>query len=286
MNEFFQALADPNVDFIRNALIAGLISSISFGIVGSYVVARRISYIAAAIAHSILGGIGAALFLRYRVGWEWCSPLGGAVVAALVSAVVIGLVSLRKEEREDTVIGAIWATGMAVGLICIHFTPNIPGKNLESYIFGNILYTSRSDLYLTAVLATIVVVVSLLFYNKLLAVCFDEEFARLRGVNVPFYFLLLLCLIGLSVVLLVRLTGIILAIALIVLPAATASHFSKRLSVVMVIAVGLSMIFTAGGLAFSFPTQTPTGPVIVITAAATYVLSLLAPKLRNGTKAK
>ena len=163
---------------------------------------------------------------------------------------------------------------MAIGLIFIHYTP-APAVNLESYIFGNILFTTRSDLIITATLGIAVILISLLYYNKLLAVCFDEEFARLRGVNASFYYLLLLCLVGICVVLLVQLTGIVLAIALIVLPAATASRFTGRLWKIMVIAVGLSMLCSTSGLALSYSTQTPTGPVIVLIAIALYFISLL-----------
>lgn len=273
MTEFLTALLDPDANFIRYAFLAGLIASVTFGIVGSYVVARRISYIAASIAHSVLGGIGAALYFQRTYDLLWFTPTVGALAAALLSALIIGVVSLQAKEREDTIIGAIWAGGMAVGLLFIHYTPP-PAINLESYIFGNILFTSQSDLVITAVLGVVVVAISLLFYNKLLAVCFDEEFARLRGVNASFYYLLLLCLIGICVVLLVQLTGIILAIALIVLPAATASRLTNRLWKVMVIAVLLSMFCTTGGLMLSYTSETPTGPVVVLIAALLYIISL------------
>ena len=283
MKEILEALRDPNVAFFRYAMIAGIIASVSFGIVGSYVVVRRISYIAAAIAHSILGGIGCALWLHHKLdlgmSTEFAALLG-SVAAALLSAIIIGIVSLRAREREDTIIGAIWATGMAVGLLFLHFTPS--QTNLESYLFGEIIVVGRSDLILTAVLAITVVSVSVLFYHHLVAVCFDEEFARLRGVNATFYFLLLLCLVGLSVVLLVRLTGIILAIALIVLPAATSSRFSRRLGKVMIGAIVLSMLYTTGGLMLSYSLDAPAGPIIVLLAAFIYVIVTSREHLRRS----
>ncbi len=281
LGEFFDAVASPTTALVRHALIAGLIASVTFGIVGGFVVTRRISYIAAAISHSILGGIGASIYLSRSLDWAWCSPLLGSIVAALASALIIGWVSLHAKEREDTIIGAIWATGMAAGVLFIYFAPG-PAVNPESYIFGNILLTSRTDLVITAILGAIVVVATALNYHKLVAVCFDEEFVHLRGVAASFYYLLLLCLIGLSVVLLVRLTGIILAIALIVLPAATAARFSRTLWRIMAAAALLCMGFTTGGLAFSYPTQTPTGPVVVIFAAAVYGLSLVVSLRRKS----
>ncbi len=278
MGEFFQAL--KTVPILQYALIAGLISSVTFGVVGSFVVVRRISYIAAAIAHSILGGIGAAIFCERRFGWEWSSPLLGAIIAALVSALVIGVVSLRARDREDTIIGAIWAAGMAIGILFVQFTPG-SAVNLESYILGNILLTSKEDVTITAILATIVLGVTVLFYNKLVAVCFDEEFARLRGVNTSFYFLLLLCLVALSVVLLVRLTGIILAIALIVLPAATASRFTNRLWIMMLVATVISVCYMLAGFIISYPLQLPTGPFMVILAAGGYAVAFVAKLVKK-----
>ena len=122
MAEFFKALLNPDFPFVRNAFIVGILSSISFGIVGTYVVSRRISYIAGAISHSVLGGIGLALYMQLELGVTWFTPMIGATVAALVSAIIIGLVNLYAGEREDTVIGAIWAIGMATGLLFIHKT--------------------------------------------------------------------------------------------------------------------------------------------------------------------
>lgn len=274
MTDFLNALTDPNTPMVRYALFAGLIASVSFGIVGSFVVTKRISYIAAAIAHSILGGIGAAVFLQRTFDWAWCTPLVGSVVAALVSALIIGTVSLKAEEREDSIIGAIWSAGMAAGILFLYFAPG-PAVNAESYLFGDILVTSGADLVLTAVLGALVVGATVLFYPKLVAVCFDEEFVRLRGINASAYYLVLLCIVGLSIVLLVRLTGIILAIALIVLPAATATRLSYQLWKIMVIAASLSMIYTAGGLTVSYLVEMPTGPVVVLAAALAYTAAIV-----------
>ena len=279
MIEFFEALRD--VPLLRYALYAGIMSSLTFGVVGSFVVTRRIGYIAAAIAHSILGGIGAALYFSRTFGWEdWCTPMLGAVVAALISAGLVGWVTLKAREREDTIIGAIWAFGMAAGLLFIHYTPG-KAVNLESYIFGNILLTSRGDVIATVVLGCIVLLLVALFYHKLVAVCFDEEFARLRGVSSDAYYLLLLGITAISMVLLVRLAGIILSMALIVLPAATASKFSRRMWGIMVISVILSVVYNVGGLAASYHLELPTGPLIVVIASAIYGLSFFAPSGRR-----
>lgn len=270
MTEFIEAI--QRVPLIRYALLAGIISSFTFGVVGTFVVTRRIGYIAAAIAHSILGGIGASIYFSRVYDLVWLTPMVGAVVAALISAAVIGWVSLQTSEREDTIIGAIWAFGMATGLLFMHYAPG-KAVNLESYIFGNILLTSRSDVIATAVLAGIVLTLVGLFYHKLVAVCFDEEFARLRGISSKFYYLLLLVITAISMVLLVRVAGIILSLALLVLPAATASRFSRHMWVVMLIAVGLALVYNAGGLVVSYQIDTPTGPFIVLVASVVYGLT-------------
>lgn len=277
MGEFIRALSDPGVAFLRYALLAGLLASVAFGIVGSYVVARRISYIAGAISHCVLSGIGIALYLQKARGVQWCDPMLGAVVSALLSAVVIGLVSMYASQREDTVIGSLWAVGMAVGLLFLARTPGYIDP--MSYLFGSILLISRADLAAVAVLDAAVVATCLLFYNKFLSLCFDEEFARLRGLRVGFYYLLLLCLTALTVVLLIRVVGAVMVIALLTLPAAVAGQFATRLWQMMLAAIVLCAVFNTAGLALSYAYELPTGPTIIVLAAATYLASLAAGRI-------
>jgi zinc transport system permease protein len=279
MTDWLQALTDPDIPFFRYALVVGLLASLSLGIVGSYVVTRRITYIAAAISHCVLGGVGAALYLNAVVGLEWCNPMYGALAAALLSAIIIGLVSLYARQREDTVISAVWAVGMAIGLIFFAKTPGYVDP--MSYLFGNILLLSREDVWLVVVMDLVVVALGLGFYPKLLALCFDEEFAELRGVRVKLYYLLLLCLTALTVVLLVRVVGIVLVIALLTLPAAVAGHFARQLWQMMALAVVFCAVFVTAGIAVSYPTDLPSGPVIILIAGAAYLLVALATRLRK-----
>lgn len=278
MTDFLDAV--QNIPLIRYALLAGIVSSLTFGVVGSFVVTRRIGYIAAAIAHSILGGIGASIYFNRVYDLPWLTPMVGAVVAALLSAAIIGWVSLRAGEREDTIIGAIWAFGMTTGLLFIHYAPG-KAVSLESFIFGNILLTSKSDVVATVTLGTLILVLVTLFYHKLVAVCFDEEFARLRGVSSNAYYLLLLAITAISMVLLVRVAGIVLSLALLVLPAATASRFSRSLWIIMLSAVILTLVYNTAGLAISFQFDIPTGPFIVLSASVVYALSFLVRRHRK-----
>jgi len=279
MHDFFQALSDPSMSFVRYALWAGLLASVSLGVVGSYVVTRRITYIAAAISHCVLGGIGVAVYLNTVRGWQWCDPMFGALAAALGSALIIGLVSLYARQREDTVISAVWAVGMAVGLVFLARSPS--SVDPMSYLFGNILFVYQPDVWMVAVLDVVVVALGVGLYPKLLAVCFDEEFAELRGVRVKWHYLLLLCLTALTVVLLVRVVGIVLVIALVTLPAAVAGHFARRLWQMMAVASLCSMVFVTLGLAWSYPTDLPSGPVIILVAGAAYLAVALLGRLRR-----
>jgi len=271
MTELLEALTDPDVPLLRYALIAGVLVSIPLGVVGSYVVTRRISYIAGAIAHCVLGGIGAGLYLQEVVGLSWCRPMYGAVVAALLSAVVIALVSLYARQREDTVIGALWAVGMAVGLLLLDKVPVYVDP--MTYLFGTIILISPHDLWLVAGLDVLVVGLGALFYNKLQAVCFDEEFTELRGVRVKFYYVLLLCLTALTVVLLVRVVGVVMVIALMTLPAAVAGNFSRRLWQMMALATLICMAFIVVGLGASYVSDLPSGPTIIVLAGAVYLIT-------------
>lgn len=277
MAEFFSALASPDLPFLRYAFWVGILASVSFGIVGSYVVARRITYIAGAISHCVLGGIGAGLFIQKKLGISWFDPLLGAIIAALMAAVIIGLVSIHSRQREDTVIGALWAIGMAVGLLFIAATPGYVEP--MSYLFGNILLVSHKDLWLVAGLDLLVAGLCWFFYNNFLAVCFDEEYARIRGLNTSTYYLTLLCLTALTVVLLVRVVGIVMVVALLTLPAAIAGQFVKGLWQMMVLAAGLCMIFVTSGLAISYSQDLPSGPVIIIVAGVVYLVVVAGNKV-------
>ncbi len=268
--EFFSAVAD--FPFLRHALMAGVLAGIACGVIGSYVVVRRITYIAGAIAHCVLAGLGIARWLQVVHGWP-ISPQLGAVTAAVASAIIIGLVSLRAREREDTIIGAVWAIGMAVGILFIAVTPGYH-EDLMSYLFGNILLIGGSDLWMMAALDAVVLALGLGLYPQLEAVCFDEEFARLRGLRVELYVLLLLVLIALTVVLLVSVVGIVLVIALLTLPAAIAGHFTTTLRGMMAVAAVLAVAFTTSGLAVSYSPDLPAGATTIVIAGIAYLAVL------------
>ncbi len=281
MTEFVSALAEHA--FLRDALLAGLLASIACGVVGSYVSARRITYMAGGIAHSVLGGMGVARYLQVTAGWTWLHPLYGATIAALLAAAIIWQVSLRWRESEDMAIGAIWAIGMAVGVLFIYRTPGYT-ENLMSYLFGNILMVTPTSLWLMAGLDAVVIVLGLRFYRPLLAISFDEEFARLRGVNVELFSLLLLCITALTVVLLVTVVGLVMVIALLTLPVAAAGRFGRSLWQVMALSSVLAALLTAGGLAVSYAGDLPSGATIIVLAGVAYLLVVGASSLAERAR--
>lgn len=269
MSEFIQILIDPDMPFIRFALMATLLASISFGIMGTYVVSRRISYLAGAIAHSAMGGIGCAVYLQKVHNLTWATPTLGAVVAALGSALIIGWVTLKAGEREDTVTGAIWAVGMATGLIFMAKTPGY--VDAMGYLFGNILLTGPADLIIALCLDILVMLLVSMCYSRFQAVCFDEEFARVRGIKTNLYYMLLLSLTALTVVLLIRVVGIVLVIALLTLPAAIAGRLTRSLWQMMIAASALCAFFCCAGLITGYIFDLPAGPCIIIMAGITYL---------------
>jgi zinc transport system permease protein len=278
-SELLEALHQPLNGFLRNALIVGLLASISFGIVGTYVVTKRIASIAGAIAHCALGGVGFGIYAKYEMGWESFDPLYGALIAAVGSALLIGAVVLSGSEREDTIIGAVWATGMAIGFLLIKKVRR-SGISIESWLFGDINFVSKTDLYTVAALGGAVLILAFLFHKQFVAVCFDEEFARARGVNVPFFYMLLLVMAAITVVLLVRTVGIIMVIALLTLPAAVGSRFAKGLPGMMLWAIVVCALCITAGLELSLRLNTVAGPTIILVAAGLYFALLLWGKLK------
>jgi len=269
MSEFIDAVAAHA--FMRNALMAGLLASVAGGLIGTYVVSRRITLIAGSLAHSVLAGMGAAYYLRVVNDLPWLHPLYGAIVAALAAAIIVSMVRIYGSEREDTIISALWAIGMAIGILFIFRTPGYK-TDLMTYLFGNIVMADTQALRLLVGLDALILVVVIMFYKQLLAVCFDEEFARLRGVRIGFFYTLLLCLTALTIVTLIYVVGIVLVIALLTLPVAVAARFSTRLWEIMVLASALSALCTSLGLALSYEADLPAGATTVLLAGAVYVL--------------
>lgn len=261
------------------ALFASLLASVASGVVGSFVVVKRISFIAGSISHSVLGGMGFCLWLNRSYGLEWLDPIWGAFASAIGSALLLGWIHLNYKQREDAVIAAIWSTGISIGIIFMSLTP---GTNVElfNYLFGNVLWINGADLVKLAVLDGLILVVVALYYRKFLALCFDEEQAALQGVRVKQLYMLLLCLVAVSIVLLMQMIGTILAMALLTIPATVAALFTRRLMTMMVVAVGVCAGFSVLGLGMAAGLNWPPAATIALVAAGGYLVLLVAKKKR------
>lgn len=251
-------------EFMRHALLAGFLASISCGIIGSYVVIKRIVFISGGIAHTAYGGIGLGYFLGIN-------PMLGALGFTVLSAIGMGIVSDRSAQRSDTIIGVMWAAGMALGIVFVSLSPGYT-TDLMSYLFGNILVVPVMDIWLMLALNLIIVITVIALYEELKATSFDEEFARTAGLNTRLLNLVLLVLIALTIIVLIRAVGIILVIALLTIPAATAGRLTSSLKYMMIIAIILGMLFTSGGLLLSYVFDLPSGATIILLAGIVFVL--------------
>jgi zinc transport system permease protein len=266
---FFAVLFSPDFPFIRNALGAGLLSAVLFGTLGTVVTVRRIGSLAGAVSHAVLGGIGLALYMSAAGIAPGFPPMAGALIFAVLSAFIIGLVSLKAKQREDTVINAIWAVGMSLGVLFMAKTPGYTDPS--AYLFGNILLISNRDLILLAALDLIVLFLTWRFYPQLEASSFDPEFSRVRGVPVDLFFLALLAITAAAIVLLQTFVGIVMVIAMLTLPAGTAGVFARSLAGMMVYSSIFAALFSLCGLFTGWVFDIPVGAVTVILAGAVFL---------------
>lgn len=251
--------------FIQNALISGILVSIAVGIVGSLIVVNKMTFLAGGIAHSSYGGIGLAIFLGLPI-------LLGTTAFALLCAGLIAFLTIKKRERIDALIGVIWAAGMAIGIIFVDMTPGY-NVDLMSYLFGSILAVSNTDIWFIFFVDLFILGSVVLFYKELLAVSYDSEFASLRGINVKFFYTLMLVLSALSVVSAISVVGLILVIALLTIPTFISESYFNKLSYIMISSVLLAIVFTVIGLILSYYYDLSSGASIIIVAVLTLLIS-------------
>jgi zinc transport system permease protein len=259
-------------DFMRNALLAGLLVSIACGIVGSLVVVNRLSSLSGGIAHAAYGGLGLAVFFKWPL-------LAGAMLFSLAASWVMGYVTSEKKERADTTVGVVWAVGMAFGILMIDLTKGYY-VDIMSYLFGSILAVPGQSIFFMAGLDAAILVIVVLLYKELVALSYDEEFALISGVPVKALYYLVLILIALCVVVLIRVVGLILVIALFTIPASIAELFTRKLSRIMIISCLLGMVFTITGLFLSYYFNLTSGATIILVAGICYFLAVLIARFR------
>jgi zinc transport system permease protein len=263
---------------MRNALMAGLLASLICGIIGTFVVVNRLVFLAGGVAHAAYGGIGIAFFLGipYVLG-----TMGFSVLAALAMTAVV----LKAKGRADTFIGVIWAFGMALGIILMDLTPGY-NVNLMSYLFGSILAVPDSDLYWMLGLTIISILFTIYFYRDLLAISYDDEFARLRGVPVNLIYFFFISLIAVAIVLIIRVVGLILVIALLTIPPSIAEKYSRSLPMMMVISTFLAMTFNISGLWLAYTFNLTSGAAIILVSTAGFLISAVSSSLFRIKSAK
>jgi len=264
--------------FMRNALLAGVLVSIACGIIGTLVVINRIVFVSGGIAHAAYGGIGLGYFFKFN-------PVLGAIVFSVAAAVGMGAVQRRTRQRADTIIGVMWAIGMALGIILVDLTEGYKA-DLMSYLFGSILAVPSGDLLIMLALDLVIITLVALFYKELLAISFDETFAAVENVPVDAIHMLLLCLIALTVVMMMRVVGLIMVIALLTMPAAISGQFVRDMKWMMVLASILGVLFTTTGLWLSYFLNLTSGATIILVAGFAYLLSLAVKPLMSRVWSK
>jgi zinc transport system permease protein len=253
--------------FLQNAFIASILASIVCGIMGVIIIEKKLVMMSGGIAHTSYGGVG----LGYLIGFE---PIIGAFLFSICAALGIGYIKRKSSTRSDVVIGLFWSLGMALGILFVALMPGYP-PDLSSYLFGSILSVTKANLYLMISLTFIVIFVIVLLFNDWKAYLFDEEFASIIGIKTVFLDYLLLVLIAMSVVVLIRVVGIILVIALLTAPAATAGILTSNLKKRMIYSVLLGSVFCIAGLWISYVINIASGAVIVIVSVIFYLLAYI-----------
>ena len=257
--------------FFRNALWGSLLASIACGIIGSYVVARRMVFISGGITHASFGGIGIGFYFGFN-------PVLSALVFSVLSAFGIQWLSKNQNVREDSAIAVFWSLGMALGIILIFLSPGY-APNLSEYLFGNILTISQTDILLLAILSAVLIVFFTYFYRSILNTSFDKEFAKTRGVPVAFLEYTLIMLVAVTIVLSIRLVGIVLLISLLTVPQMTANIFTNRFSKIMLGSVVISFVGCVAGLLLSYFLNVPSGAFIIFVLILIFLLAKLGKRL-------
>ncbi len=252
-------------EFIRNAIVVSILVSILCAVLGTFIVVKRLVFISGGISHAAFGGLGIFHYLGLN-------PLAGALLIAGLSALILGSMNREKLLAQNAMIGVLWATGMAIGILFIARTPGYTPE-LMTYLFGNILSVTANDVILTFVLVVTVMLVIVLLYKELVAISFDEEFAAIQGVPVRSMMILFLFLIAFSIVMLIHLAGIILVIAMLTIPPLIAMQLVRHFKFIIILASLVGIFMTLGGLFIAYYIDLPAGPVIIV--LGTFLLGLV-----------
>lgn len=256
--------------FFINIFLASILCSIAAGVTGTFIQIKRLSYIASGIAHGAIGGVGLAYFFNF-------SPVLGALIFAIISALTFSLVRFKLNQNEDIIISIIWSLGMALGIILTYLTPGF-NTDILSYLFGNILLVSNNDLILLLIIDLILIASFYIFYWHFVYLSFDEEYTYLRGINTYLFYTLILVLIAFTIIVLVQAVGLILVIALLSIPTSNARLLTKKLKNIILLAVIICFMVILTGFIVSLITNLPTGATIIFVSGIIYLSTFIIKK--------
>ncbi|MFN3527707.1 MAG: metal ABC transporter permease [Candidatus Altarchaeaceae archaeon] len=262
-------------EFMRNAFIAAILIGILCGIIGTFIVLRKIVFIADGISHSAFGGVGIGYFLKI-------SPIISAIPFSILSAIIIFILSKKTKIEENSAIGIMMVFGITVGILFMYLTPGYT-TDLTVYLFGSIVLIPTNDLILMLALDLIIIFFTFLFYREIVFVSFDEEFSKIVGIKTDQINLLLLSLIALSVVVMMKAVGIILLIALLIIPSIISKNFAKNVKSIIFLSIFLGIIFSIIGLFISYEFNLPSGAVIVLVAIIGLIIGEILRKILMKT---
>ncbi|MDE6623195.1 MAG: metal ABC transporter permease [Alistipes sp.] len=272
--EFFSDLLQYG--YLSNALLACVLSGITCGIVGTYVVCRRMVFLAGGITHASFGGLGIAF-------WAGANPIGGALVFAVLSALGIEWAGSRGRIREDSAIGIIWSVGMAVGALFMSLRPGYTSGDLSAYLFGSIVTVTRGDVTALALLTGCLLAGALLWLRPVMYVAFDRDFARSRGIPTRLISYLMAALVAVTIVLSIRIMGIVLLISLVTMPVVIVNTLSRDYRTIALAAPPVAVAGNVAGLAASYCFEVPPGAAIIFILTFTLILVKLLPLRRKKT---
>lgn len=259
--------------FMQNALISVVLVSMITGIIGSLVVVNKMVFLSGGIAHSAYGGIGLAIFFGLPM-------LLSTSIFCIIITLIIAKASFKHREHLDILIGITWAAGMSLGIILVDLSPGYQ-SDLMSYLFGSLLAVTSDDITYMSILLGLIIAIVFTFYRDILAVSYDTEYATLRGIKTKFFYTVILLLSSLTIVISIKVVGLILVIALLTIPIYIASFFSKSLFSMMINATLFSIIFSLIGLTLSYNYDLSSGPSIIMVSS---IFALLAFILKSFKK--
>ncbi|MCJ8330894.1 MAG: metal ABC transporter permease [Lentisphaeria bacterium] len=281
LNELLDELQSGDY-FLLYVLVSAIAISVIFAIIGTIVSMNKLVFIAGGVSHASFGGVGIGFLLAYHFGWknfiDYSGPIYSALVFAMFVATVIYFLTRHQKRYSDAVIGAMWALGMAIGVICIERVPGLK-ISIESYLFGSILYVNSLDTIILCILAVILSILFFVFYKTILSMSYDEEFASIRGIPVNLLYFITLQFISIAIVLSINFIGIILVIALLTMAPYIMERFLHSMKQIVMGAIVLNLIFCICGLAIAYQFDMNTGPCIVVFAAIIFFISISAQKV-------